>query len=91
VLQLKVCGTKQRLAQKHGINQRIAGRNLANAKPSNPTPVEYKSTNNNSVKKKAVPKLKSVDEVVKFIDGSSANSDKKKLNKSDRNKKSYKL
>merc|ERR1719347_987134 len=75
------CGTKQRLAQKHAINQRIAERNLANAKSSNPSPVENKSVNNNSVKKKAAPKQKSVDEVVKFIEGSSANSDKKKLKK----------
>jgi len=75
------CGTKQRLAQKHAINQRIAERNLANSKSSNPSPVENKSVNNNSVKKKATPKQKSVDEVVKFIEGSSANSDKKKLKK----------
>merc|ERR1712025_161704 len=75
------CGTKQRLAQKQAINQRIAERNLANAKSPNQTPVENKSVNNNSVKKKAAPKQKSVDEVVKFIEGSSANSDKKKLKK----------
>merc|ERR1712223_1749738 len=74
------CGTKQRLAQKQAINQRMAERNLANAKSTNPTPVDNRSTNNSN-KKNSAPPLKSVDKLVNYIEGNSNSSDKKKLKK----------
>merc|ERR1712223_1872882 len=72
------CGTKQRLAQKQAINQRMAERNLANAKSTNPTPVDNRSTNNSN-KKNSAPPLKSVDKLVNYIEGNSNSSDKRKL------------